>query len=45
MSQVFISYRQTGDEQRQRVRDFGERLLYRGIDVVLDQFFLDPRRM
>ena len=41
MSQVFISYRQTDDEQRQRVRAFGERLRGCGIDVVLDQFFLD----
>ena len=41
MSQVFISYRQTDDEQRKRVRDFGERLRDRGIDVILDQFFLE----
>ena len=41
MSQVFLSYRQTDDEQRKRVRDFGERLRRCGIDVVLDQFFLD----
>ena len=41
MSQVFISYRQTDDEQKQRVRAFGERLRDCGIDVVLDQFFLD----
>ena len=41
MSQVFLSYRQTDDEQRQRVRAFGERLRARGIDVVLDQFLLD----
>lgn len=41
MSQVFISYRQTDDEQRQRVRAFGERLRRCGIHVVLDQFFLD----
>ena len=26
MSQVFISYRQTNDEQKQRVRAFAERL-------------------
>ena len=41
MSQVFISYRQTDDEQRGRVYSFGERLRSCGIDVVLDQFFLD----
>ena len=41
MSQVFLSYRQTDDDQRQRVREFGERLRRCGIDVVLDQFFLD----
>lgn len=41
MSQVFLSYRQTDDEQRQRVRAFAERLRGCGIDVVLDQFFLD----
>jgi tetratricopeptide (TPR) repeat protein len=41
MSQVFLSYRQTDEEQRQRVRAFGERLRRCGIDVVLDQFFLD----
>lgn len=41
MSQVFITYRQTDDEQKKRVRLFGERLRDCGIDVVLDQFFLD----
>ena len=41
MSQVFISYRQTDDAQRQRVREFGERLRDRGVDVILDQFFLE----
>ena len=41
MSQVFLSYRQTDDDQRQRVREFGERLRRCGIDVILDQFFLD----
>jgi tetratricopeptide (TPR) repeat protein len=41
VSQVFISYRQTDDEQRKRVRAFGERLRDCSIDVVLDQFFLD----
>src|SRR5215213_7745776 len=43
MSQVFISYRQTDEEQRQRVRAFAERLRRCGIDVVLDQFLLDKR--
>jgi tetratricopeptide (TPR) repeat protein len=41
MSQVFLSYRQTDDEQLKRVRSFGERLRKCGIDVVLDQFFLE----
>jgi len=41
MSQVFISYRQTDDAQKQRVRTFAERLRDAGIDVILDQFFLD----
>src|ERR1700752_3261366 len=41
MSQVFISYRQTNDEQKQRVRAFAERLRDAGVDVILDQFFLD----
>lgn len=41
MSTVFISYRQTSDAHRQRVREFGEKLRDCGIDVVLDQFFLD----
>lgn len=41
MSTVFLSYRQTDEEQRKRVRAFGERLRGCGIDVVLDQFFLD----
>lgn len=41
MSQVFISYRQTDDAQKQRVRSFAERLRDCGIDVVLDQFFRD----
>ena len=43
MSQVFISYRQTDDEQKQRVRTFGERLRSCGIEVVLDQFLLDEK--
>ncbi|HEY3863494.1 MAG TPA: TIR and AAA domain-containing protein, partial [Verrucomicrobiae bacterium] len=41
MAKVFISYRQTDEPQRQRVRDFAERLRKCGIDVILDQFFLD----
>jgi len=41
MSEVFLSYRQTDEAQRQRVRAFGERLRDAGITVVLDQFFLD----
>jgi hypothetical protein len=41
MSTVFISYRQTHDTERQRVRAFGERLRVCGVDVVLDQFLLD----
>ena len=41
MSQVFLSYRQTDEEQKKRVRAFGERLRSCGIDVVLDQFLLD----
>ena len=40
MSHVFISYRQTDNEQRQRVRDFAERLKNCAIDVLLDQFVL-----
>lgn len=41
LPQVFISYRQLDDAQRQRVRDFAERLRGRGIQVVLNQFFKD----
>ncbi len=41
MSEVFISYRQTNDEQKQRVRAFAERLRDCGVDVILDQFFED----
>lgn len=43
MSQVFISYRQTDDEQRQRVRDFAGRLKSCDIDVLLDQFVLEHK--
>src|ERR1051325_9505268 len=41
MSTVFISYRQTDEAQRKRVRAFAERLRDCGVEVVLDQFFLD----
>ena len=41
MSEVFLSYRQTDDAQKQRVRAFGERLRDAGISVLLDQFFKD----
>jgi tetratricopeptide (TPR) repeat protein len=41
MSEVFLSYRQTDDEQKQRVRAFAQRLRAEGITVILDQFFLD----
>ena len=41
MSEVFLSYRQTDEEPKERVRAFGERLRRCGIDVILDQFFLD----
>ena len=41
MSEVFLSYRQTDDEQMQRVREFGERLRDAGITVILDQFLED----
>ncbi|HUT34487.1 MAG TPA: uroporphyrinogen decarboxylase family protein [Planctomycetota bacterium] len=41
MPEVFISYRQLDDEQRLRVRAFAERLVACGIEVILDQFYLD----
>ena len=41
MPEVFISYRQTSDAERQRVRVFAERLRASGISVILDQFFLE----
>jgi tetratricopeptide (TPR) repeat protein len=41
MSEVFLSYRQTDDAQKQRVRAFGEQLRASGINVILDQFFED----
>lgn len=41
MPTVFISYRQTSDTERQRVRAFAARLRSSGIEVILDQFFLE----
>lgn len=41
MPEVFLSYRQTSDTERQRVRAFAERLRSSGIHVILDQFFLE----
>jgi tetratricopeptide (TPR) repeat protein len=41
MPEVFISYRQLDDAQRERVRTFGERLRACGISIILDQFYLD----
>jgi tetratricopeptide (TPR) repeat protein len=41
MPEVFLSYRQTNDTERQRVRAFAERLRSSGIRVILDQFFLE----
>jgi tetratricopeptide (TPR) repeat protein len=38
---VFVSYRQLDDAQRGRVRSFAEKLRECGVNVVLDQFFLD----
>jgi hypothetical protein len=38
---VFLSYRHENDTQRALVRAFGERLRAAGIEVLLDQFFLD----
>lgn len=43
MKTVFLSYRQTSDAERTRVRSFGERLRACGINVVLDQFLLDEK--
>lgn len=43
MPEVFLSYRQTSDPERQRVRAFAERLRSSGIRVILDQFFLDAK--
>jgi tetratricopeptide (TPR) repeat protein len=41
MPEVFISYRQLDDAQRERVRAFAERLRACGISIILDQFYLD----
>ncbi|MCX6898894.1 MAG: tetratricopeptide repeat protein [Verrucomicrobia bacterium] len=41
MPSVFISYRQIDDAQRHRVRSFAEQLRASGINVILDQFYLD----
>ncbi len=41
MPRVFISYRQTNNSQRKRVRAFAKRLRDCGITVILDQFYLD----
>jgi hypothetical protein len=38
---VFLSYRHENDTRRALVRRFGERLRAAGIEVLLDQFFLD----
>lgn len=38
---VFISYRQTHDGQRQRVREFALKLQGCGIEIILDQLYLD----
>jgi hypothetical protein len=41
MNEVFISYRQTTDAEKARVRAFAARLRSCGIGVILDQFFLE----
>jgi hypothetical protein len=41
MSTVFISYRHENDAHVRRVREFGERLRFAGVQVSFDQFFLD----
>ncbi|MBL8039621.1 MAG: tetratricopeptide repeat protein [Nitrospira sp.] len=43
MKTVFLSYRQTTETERTRVRSFGERLRACGINVALDQFLLDEK--
>ena len=45
MSEVFLSYRQTGEDQKRRVGAFGERLRDSGITVILDQFFFGFRTL
>jgi hypothetical protein len=41
VKQVFITYRQIDDKHRERVRSLGERLRGCGVEVILDQFFLE----
>ena len=41
MATVFLSYRHENDAHRGRVRALGEQLRRAGIEVVLDQFFLE----
>ena len=41
MTKAFISYRQLNDAESQRVRSFAERLRDCGIEIVLDQFYMD----
>ncbi len=42
MARVFISYRQLNDPQKlRRVREFAEQLRRCGIEVILDQFYLE----
>lgn len=41
MPSVFISYRQTGPAQAERVRAFASRLRDAGVEVVLDQFYVE----
>ncbi len=43
MPEVFISYRQIHDAERQRVRLFAEQLRSAGLTVIFDQFFLDTQ--
>jgi len=43
MKEVFLSYRQTSNAERTRVRTFAESLRNSGISVVLDQFLLDDK--
>lgn len=41
MARVFISYRHENDEHQARVRAFCERISGAGIEVILDQFYLE----